>query len=133
MAWRVLADIVAAVHAAYIAFVVFGFAAILAGSAWGWRWVRNLYFRAAHLAAILFVCFEALGGWVCPLTSLEDALRLRGGEAGYARDFIGYLLDSIIFYDAPQWVFTVLYLGFGALVFGTLWLIPPRWPKERTQ
>ena len=87
MLWRVMADIVVAVHAAYVAIVVVGFAAILIGSAAQWRWVRNFYFRAAHLAMILLVCAEALVG--CPFTRLENVLRLRGGETGYTRDFIG--------------------------------------------
>lgn len=124
MRWRILADVVVAIHAAYIAFVVLGLVAILAGYARGWRWVRNPYFRGAHLAAILFVCAEALAGIACPLTTLEDALRVRGGEFGYPADFIGYWLDRIIFYNAPAWVFTMLYLGFGALVIATFWLVP---------
>jgi hypothetical protein len=55
---RVMADIVVAVHAAYVAILVIGFAAILIGSAAQWRWVRNFYFRAAHLAMILLVSAE---------------------------------------------------------------------------
>ena len=50
---------------------------------------------------ILLVCAEALVGTTCPLTRLENALRLRGGETGNARDFIGYWLDWLIFYHAP--------------------------------
>ena len=128
MLWRVMADIVVAVHAAYVAIVVVGFAAILIGSAAQWRWVRNFYFRAAHLAMILLVCAEALVGTSCPLTRLENALRLRGGETGYARDFIGYWLDWLIFYNAPPWAFTAVYLTFGMLVLSTLWFAPVRWP-----
>ena len=37
MLWRATADIVVAVHAAYVAIVVVGFAAILLGSAAQWR------------------------------------------------------------------------------------------------
>jgi Protein of Unknown function (DUF2784) len=90
--------------------------------------VRNFYFRAAHLAMILLVCAEALVGTSCPLTRLENALRLRGGETGYARDFIGYWLDWLIFYSAPPWAFTAVYLAFGMLVLSTLWFAPVRWP-----
>jgi hypothetical protein len=49
MLWRVMADIVVAVHATYVAIVVVGLAAILIGSAAQWRWVQNFCFRAAHL------------------------------------------------------------------------------------
>ena len=39
-------------HAGYVAFVVIGQLAILAGIAGGWRCVRNRRFRFAHLAAM---------------------------------------------------------------------------------
>jgi hypothetical protein len=126
MLWRVTADIVVTVHAAYVAIVVVGFAAILLGSAAKWRWVRNFYFRAAHLTMILLVCAEALVGTTCPLTRLENALRLSGGESGYTRDFIGYWLDWLIFYNASPWVFTAVYFAFGMLL--TLWFAPVRRP-----
>jgi Protein of Unknown function (DUF2784) len=120
------ADLVAAVHAAYIAFVLFGFIAIMLGVAMGWRWVRNVYFRAVHLAAILVVCAEALVGVSCPLTILEDRLRVLGSDSPYPRSFVGALLDRLIFYDFPQWFFTVVYLCFGALVLLTFLLAPPQ-------
>src|SRR6202158_3461441 len=128
MLWRRMADIVVAVHAAYVAIIVIGLAAILIGSAAQWRWVRNFYFRAAQLARILPVCAEALVGTTCPLTRLENTLRLRGGETGYARDFIGYWIDWLIFYNAPPWVFTAAHLTFGMLVLLTLWFVPVRRP-----
>ena len=128
MLWRVTADIVVTVHAAYVAIVVVGFAAILLGSAAQWRWVRNFYIRAAHLAMILPVCAEALVGTTCPLTRLENALRLKSGESGYTRDFIGYWLHWLIFYNASPWVFTTVYLTFGILVLLTLWFVPVRRP-----
>jgi hypothetical protein len=95
MLWIIMADVVAALHTAYIVFVVAGFAAILAGSAARWHWVRNGYFRIMHLAMILLVCSEVIFGITCPLTGLENALRLKGGQTGYARDFIGYRLTGL--------------------------------------
>jgi hypothetical protein len=127
MFWLVTADLVAIIHAAYVAFVVVGFAAILVGWAAHWSWVRNRYFRAVHLAMILFVCCEALIGATCPLTLWENALRMRGGESGYPRDFIGYWIDWLVFYRAPDWVFTTVYVIFGALVLSAFWLVPVDW------
>jgi Protein of Unknown function (DUF2784) len=129
MLWLVAADFVTAIHAGYVAFVVIGFAAILIGGAAGWHWVRNFYFRAVHVAMILLVCCEALVGTTCPLTIWENVLRAKGGEAGYSRDFIGYWLDSLIFYQAPPWVFTTTYLTFGALVLLAFWFVPIHWPS----
>jgi len=54
-AFRLLADAVLALHAAFVAFVVLGLVAILVGGALGWRWVRGPRFRALHLAAIVSV------------------------------------------------------------------------------
>jgi hypothetical protein len=127
MLWLVAADLVTLIHAAYVAVVVLGFAAILVGWAAGWDWVRNRYFRIVHVAMILVVCCEALIGTTCPLTIWENMLRVKGGESGYSRDFVGYWLDSLI-YQAPPWVFTTVYLAFGALVIVTFWLVPMQWP-----
>jgi Protein of Unknown function (DUF2784) len=115
------------IHAGYVAFVVIGFVAILVGWAAGWHWVRNLYFRSVHLAMILFVCCEAPACIACPLTVWENALRIRGGEFGYSRDFIGYWLDRLIFYQ-PPWLFTTVYLAFGALVLLAFWYVPIQRP-----
>ncbi|HUY26279.1 MAG TPA: DUF2784 domain-containing protein [Candidatus Binataceae bacterium] len=121
-----LADLVAVIHAAYAAFVVLGLAAIIVGGAAGWKWVRNLWFRAAHLGAIAVVLAESIIGLACPLTRLEDALRAHAGQSGYAADFLGYWLDRLIFFDAPAWVFMIIYAAFTVAVAVALWLVPPR-------
>jgi hypothetical protein len=122
-----LADLVLAVHLAYVLFAVGGEALILGGAVLRKSWVRNRKFRFLHLAAVLFVAFEALAGLVCPLTEWEYRLRTAAGQR--AEDditFIGRLIRSIIFYDFPPLFFTLLYVGFGALVLLTLFFIPPR-------
>jgi hypothetical protein len=124
MSYGLLADLVVGIHALYVGFVTVGLVAILIGYARGWRWVRNCYFRSAHLAAILLVCAEWILGINCPLTTLENGLRLRAGQNAYGADFIGYWLDRLIFYDFPPWVFALVYLGFGTAVLATFWLAP---------
>jgi Protein of Unknown function (DUF2784) len=131
--YQIQADFVVALHAAYIAFVVFGLITIVIGVAMDWRWVRNMYFRAAHLAAILLVCIEALAGMACPLTVLEYRLRVLGGATAYPGSFVGHLLDRLIFYDLPQWLFTIVYLSFGALVLLLFMLAPPRIGRVRNR
>jgi hypothetical protein len=126
--YRSLADLVVVVHAAYIAVVVFGLLAILLGVVLHWPWVRNFWFRAIHCGMIAIVVLQALLGMVCPLTTLEDYLRLKGGQQGYADAFIPYWAHELIFYAGPPWVFTVCYCLFGAAVLATLVFVPPRWP-----
>ena len=119
---ELLADVILIVHVAFVAFVVCGLFAIWLGALLGWRWVRNFWFRMAHLAAIIFVATEAVAGMVCPLTLWEDALRGRSSETG----FIERWLHSILFYDFPPWVFTAAYAGFALVVIATFIAVPPR-------
>jgi hypothetical protein len=118
-----LADVVLVAHAAFVAFVVAGLFTIWIGAWRGWHWVRLAWFRIAHLAAIAFVALEALVGMACPLTVLEDRLRM---EPASPAPFIERWLHRLLFWDFPAWVFTVAYLGFAALVVLTFVLLPPR-------
>lgn len=118
-----LADAVLVVHFAFALFVVGGFALVVAGGLAGWAWVRNRSFRLAHLAAILFVAAESLVGAACPLTVWEDALRrpARGGTS-----FVGRWVARILYYEFPEWVFTLAYVLFAAAVAAAWRLWPPR-------
>ena len=116
-----LADLVLIVHFLFVTFVVGGLALIWIGAVVGWRWVRNLWFRLAHLAAILFVAGEALVGAWCPLTVWEDALRGVREE----KSFVARWIHRLLFYDFPEWVFTVAYVLFAFVVTATLWFVRP--------
>jgi hypothetical protein len=118
----VLADIVLLVHFAFVAFVVGGLALIWIGALAGWRWVRNFRFRVAHLAAIAFVAAEALAGVLCPLTVWEATLRGTQAE----KSFIAQWTHRLLFYDFPEWVFTVLHVGFALLVAATWCFVRPK-------
>ena len=121
-----LADLVLVTHALFVGFVVIGFALILIGLAQGWGWVRNPRFRYAHLAAIGIVVLQAWFGIECPLTTLENSLRVRAGEAGYGSSFIQDWLYRLLYYQADTWIFTVLYTAFGTAVVLVWWFAPPR-------
>jgi uncharacterized protein DUF2784 len=116
-----LADIVLVVHFAFVLFVVGGLAAVWIGAAAGWRWVRNFWFRIAHLAAIAYVAGESLLGIWCPLTVWEAALR--GGHA--QKSFVAQWVHRLMFYDLPEQVFTVLYVGFTLLVVAAWYFVRP--------
>jgi multisubunit Na+/H+ antiporter MnhB subunit len=113
---RALADLVLVAHVAFVAFVVFGLLLILCGGVMGWRWVRNPWFRVAHLAAIGLVVLQAWLGIVCPLTTLEMHLREAAGDAIYSETFIAHWLHRALFFQAPMWAFTVCYTLFGLAV-----------------
>jgi polyferredoxin len=128
VAYLWLADIVVAVHLSYACFVLFGFLAILTGTALHWHWTRNLKFRVLHLVCTGVVGVEAVWGATCPLTVLENRLLRAGGEAGYQRSFAGHLMNDILFYDAPERVFSAIYI---ILTLVTLWTFVPVWRESR--
>jgi hypothetical protein len=84
-------------------------------------------FRAVHLLAIVFVVAQTWLEQVCPLTTLEMALRARGGDAVYAGSFIGHWLQALLYYQAPNWVFAVVYSVFALMVVAAwTWVRPGR-------
>jgi len=117
-----IADLLVAVHFAVVLFIVGGLLAVWLGAALGWRWVRNPWFRYLHLAAIAYVAAEALLGVACPLTVWEDVLR-GGTRPG---SFVGRWVHRLIYYDAPEWVFTTVYVAWTLATLATLRLVPPR-------
>jgi hypothetical protein len=121
------ADLILYVHFAFVLFVIGGFAAIWIGAAAGWRWITNFAFRAAHLTAIALVAAEALAGMACPLTVWENALRGSEDETS----FVARWVHRLLFYNLPEWVFTVAYAVFAALVALTFWVVPPKRQRSR--
>ncbi len=124
-----LADIILVIHFLFALFVIGSLPLIWIGAWMGLGFVRNLRFRLAHLAAILFVAGESLIGVVCPLTSLEDALR--GGGTATTGSFIQRWLHRILYYDLPEWVLTTSYVLFALVVALTYRILPPARKKSR--
>ena len=116
------ADAILLVHAAFVLFVVLALPATWIGAALGKAWARNAWFRGAHLAAIAFVVAESLLGYACPLTVWEDMLR--GGVR--AESFVARWVQQLLFYRAPEWLFTTIYAAWAAATLLTLKLVAPR-------
>lgn len=125
--YSVLADAILVAHFAFIIFVLGGQAYVVVGYFRNWRWVRNLTFRVSHILAIGIVAVLAWVNQICPLTVWESNLRDAAGEQTYQGSFIEHWIGRLVYYDAPQWVFTVTYSLFGALVFYTwIWIRPEK-------
>ena len=124
-AYRLLADATLLLHFAVIVFVVGGLILVLLGNRLRWRWVNSLLFRVAHLVAVGVVVVQAWLDELCPLTVLESWLREQAGEAQYTASFIEHWVQRVLYYEAPMWLFTLLYSGFGLLVAAAWWYFPP--------
>ena len=120
------ADLLLFGHVLFVAFVVLGLALILIGKPFGWEWVLNPWFRFAHLAAIGIVVLQSWVGVICPLTTWEMALRERAGDAVYSGSFISHWLESILYFQAPAWVFTVCYTALAAVIVASWFWVRPR-------
>jgi hypothetical protein len=128
------ADALLVVHFAYVAFVVAGLVFIWLGHFLRWKWVRNFYFRLAHLTAMGIVAFEAVTGIICPLTVWEERLRVMAGSGqSYAGSFVQHWLHRILFYEASERVFQFLYVAFFALILLSLWVVKPRGPQGQAE
>jgi hypothetical protein len=83
----ILADAVLVVHLGFIAFVALGgFLAL--------RWPRLAWF---HIPSAAWGAAIELGNWICPLTPLENWLRLRGGGTAYSRSFVEQYIIPIVY------------------------------------
>ncbi len=89
MTARWLADAVLVLHGLFIVFVLMGAAGVA-------RWPRLAW---VHLAAVAWAVYVAAAGRICPLTSVENALRRAAGEAGYDGGFIEHYLLAAIYPD----------------------------------
>jgi uncharacterized protein DUF2784 len=122
MPYSSAADLVMAIHFAFVLFVPFG--ALLALK-WGWiPWV--------HLPAAAWGLLVGLTGGACPLTDAENALRASAGEPGYAGGFIEHYFHGLIgapaFAHAGQYALVVAVTAINTLIYGRLHL---RWFQAR--
>lgn len=130
MTFTFLADTLLMLHFVFVLFVVLGLAVIFLGHYLKWHWVKNRRFRILHILAIGIVVLQSWFGVICPLTTWEMALREAAGTQTYAGSFIQYWLHRLLYYRAPEWVFIMLYTGFGALVMLSWYLVRPH-PYEK--
>lgn len=125
MSYTLFANLTLILHVGFVLFVVGGLVLIVLGNLCHWRWVNQWWFRLVHLGAITVVVAESWVGWACPLTTFEQWLRTRAGDASYSGSFIEHWLQQLLYYDAPTWVFLLIYSLFGLLVLASWWLFPP--------
>ena len=111
---KLAADSVVLLHLAFILFVVLGGLVVF-------RWPRFIWL---HMPAAAWGAFIELTGRVCPLTPLENRLRIAAGESGYSRGFIEEYLIPVVYPDGlTRWVQISLGIGVVAInlvIYGLL-------------
>jgi hypothetical protein len=116
--YRVLADLVVGLHAGFVLFVLLGGLVVL-------RWRRVVW---VHLPCVAWAVAIELGGWICPLTPLENRLRTAAGQAGYEGGFIEHYLIPVLYPDtltrSMQAGLALLALSVNVVVY--LWVLSRR-------
>lgn len=87
MFFLLAAEAVLLIHLAFIVFALLG--ALLTAR---WRWII-----AVHLPAATWGFYVELTGRICPLTYLENSLRIKAGLSGYTESFVEHYLLAILY------------------------------------
>jgi hypothetical protein len=103
MVHRLLADLLLILHLLFIVAVVLGGFLVL-------RWPRLAW---VHVPVVIWGFAVELSGWICPLTPVEQRLRLAAGDAGYSGGFIDHYLIPLLY---PEGLTVSLRLFYAAVV-----------------
>lgn len=87
MLHRLLADLVVVLHLAFVLFVVLGGLLVL----------RRPWLAVLHVPAAVWGALVEFADLFCPLTTLENSLRQRAGEAGYPGGFIEHYVIAVLY------------------------------------
>ncbi len=123
-----LADALVAAHFALVVFISIGQIVIIVGAIRGWAWIRNFWFRLAHVIAMTSVGLQAVLGVHCPLTVWENDLRGLAGQSVSEATFIGRFLNEVLFVEFSTQALNAIHISFALVVLVTFVLVPPRWP-----
>ncbi len=105
MIYRFSANFILIFHLCFVLFAIFGGLLVL-------RWHRVW---KLHIPALVWGFLVQYFVWFCPLTTLENYFRTRGGEAGYDGGFIEHYISAIIY---PGFISPYIHIFLAFLLVG---------------
>jgi hypothetical protein len=115
MNYRLLADAVLLVHAAFVVFVMLGGLLVL-------RWPRIAWI---HLPAAAWGAGIEFAGVICPLTPLENHWRRLAGQQGYEQGFVENYVVAALYPEgltrSTQVLLGLLVLAVNAALYAIAW------------
>jgi len=121
MLYRLCADVLVVIHLSFVVFAIFGGIMLI-------RWRRAVWL---HIPAVVVAVLAEFAGWICPLTYIENWLRIKGGQAGYSGGFVEHYIVPILYPPGLtrgiQVALGLFILTLNAIVY---WLVFARRPKE---
>jgi hypothetical protein len=119
MAAGLAADALVLFHLVFILFVMGGGILVCY-----WRWLAWVHIPCAIWGALI-----ELTGWICPLTPLENDLRIAAGGSGYSGGFIENYIIPVVY---PAGLTHGLQLGLGfVVIIVNLWAYSLIWRRQR--
>jgi prolipoprotein diacylglyceryltransferase len=106
--YYVLACAVLAIHALFIAWVIFGAAFTR----------RRPLLRRLHIGSLLWGVLIEVAPWPCPLTVLEQWLEIRAGLASYQGGFLLHYLDALVYPNVDPVLLTYAAVAVAIVNFG---------------
>ncbi|MBA3754213.1 MAG: DUF2784 domain-containing protein, partial [Nitrospira sp.] len=78
-----------------------------------------------HVTAAVWGAIVEFTGWICPLTPLEQFLRVGAGSLAYETDFIGHYLLPLLYPAALtrdiQPMLGMIVIGVNVALYGWIW------------
>ena len=115
MPYATMVALLLLVHGAFVLFVIAGGLLVLR-----WPWVAW-----GHIPAALWGAAIEFGGFICPLTPLENAWRRAAGEGAYEGGFIEHYITAALYPTGLtrtiQVVLGVLVLAVNGWVYWRVW------------
>ena len=103
-------------HAVIVFFAIFGALLVLLD----WR------FAIVHLPIVLWSSIVNLANWTCPLTPLEQRLRVRAGQTSFEGGWIQHYFEPIVrplgMPRRMELIAGVSVLLWNVLLYGIIWL-----------
>jgi len=127
MFYRIAADMVLMTHFAFILLVVAGALAVF----------RYPWFVWIHVPAASWGAFVELTGRICPLTTLENFLRIHAGQEGYANSFVEQYILPVIYpvglTRQVQLLLAGLVVAVNAIIYATILLRKRAAPQNQNR
>jgi hypothetical protein len=106
-----LANAIVLIHLAFIVFATLG-------GFLTWKWPRLVY---VHLPALAWATWIGVTGDLCPLTPLENHLRVLAGQEGYEGGFIEYYILPVLYpvglTRETQWILAAVLVAFNIVAY----------------
>jgi len=111
MNYIVAANAIVIIHFTFVCFVVGGGLLVL-------RWRR---IAAIHIPSVIWAALIEFQGWVCPLTPLEQRLRIAANRSGYSGGFIEHYITGLLYPGhldrRTQWVLGTLVVVVNLIIY----------------